>query len=484
MIATTVCWLALALAAPGSERVERSEVEGVTCLTIHAQGVPLRTLLSEIGAALEVGVDGPPPGEASALLYVELERRPSKQALEWVLGSAGYDFELREQRLRVFADDPSAEDLAQRALAAYSRALTRFPDDPMAETARMRQSEIEESLGHPGPALQHLDSLIAAQRSGTWLAEAHRRAGRLCEQLLRWKDAGEHYRALAASDPNESVQAFAREQLARCLVRTGDAALALDVLDSLDNGYPTVDPAALERRALMRGMSLATTRQPAEALRELDKVRFEALEPELRGEAMQSLAHALEDSGRRGEAGRAWLWLADQRKGKNRIEAIENAARLALEDSDEIGALLAASLVKSDERTPALQEIEFSARAQLGLSTGPSNAASTGKLPPETRLALAEDWIEKGRGEVALGWLDALSAEGKLAPELEQRMRIAHARAVASTKDVDSALAELRAARAAAISDAARSRYDLCAAELLEAAQDFARAADAYEGRY
>jgi uncharacterized protein with PIN domain len=64
------------------------------------------------------------------------------------------------------------------------------------------------------------------------------------------------------------------------------------------------------------------------------------------------------------------------------------------------------------------------------------------------------------------------------------RTRLLRARLLARADGLDTAMAWLRETRALSSDAAERARCDLCAAQIFEVAQQFARAADAYEGRY
>jgi hypothetical protein len=465
------------------EHVRVDDLDGVQTLTIHARGLSVREFSQETARRLNLRWVND-AGEAEARsVSADIEQRPVRLALEWVYGSAGVAFELRNGILRTYTDEPDREQLEQQALAAYSRALSRFGEAPEADAARSEVLELEHARGNVTGALQH--ALILAEAGHTLAAQSAGRlqAGRLAEELGRWKEASDHFRALSLLDEsNADLQKIAREEMARCLVRLEDYDRARLVVASLDNAYPATTPAEREKRALLRGMAYSGAGSGAEALAALAEVRIELLPPDLRQDATRALAGALEADGRLGEAGKCWMLVSQTAQGDDRLHAIEQAARLALTDGDELGALLACSSVTVAEETTALRVYRDAARSRLGLER---EARPEAQSSASERLTEFEHMLAAGRGREALVGLGDLLAEGgRNAPEVLLSARLLRVRALAQSAGLDAGLEAAREARGLALDEAARTRCDLCAADLLEAAGQYGRAADAYEGRY
>lgn len=472
----------LSFGAP-ADKVRVDDVDGVQLLSASVRGLTVREFARETAQRLGVRWINDCPDADARALSLDIERRPVRSALEWAFGSVGLAFELREDSLRTFQPERDRDELELAALAAYSRALSRFPDAPEADDARLAMVEIESSRGNTTGALQHAQILAETGRTPRAQAQARRRAGELCEELGRWSDASEHFRALSMlEESNPQTQVFAREALVRCYVRLGNHDRALLIAKSLESAYPASTPVEQEQRALLAGMALAGLERGAEALAQLERVRIELLPPAARRDALRALAGALEADRRHGEAGKAWLAVAESLVGAERVHAIEQAARLALVDGDELGALLACAAVAAADETEALRVYREAARHRLGLS---AVAAGGSSEPTDVRLERMELDAETCDARQALEALGELLAEGGRMPREELlRARLLRARLLARVDGIDAALEWMRETRALARDDAERTRCDLCAAQILEVAQQFARAADAYEGKY
>jgi tetratricopeptide (TPR) repeat protein len=464
-------------------RVRVDDVDGVPVLSASARGITVREFAREAAQRLGVRwIDDAPDADARTLA-LEIDRRPVRSALEWAFGSVGLAFELREDSLRTFEPARERDELELGALAAYSRALSRFPDAPEADDARSAMIEIERARGNTTGALQHAQILAQTGHSPRTQAAGRRCAGALCEELGRWQDATEHFRALSMLDEsNPETQVYAREELVRCYVHLENFERALLIAKSLESAYPATSLQVQEQRALLTGMALSGLDRGAEALAQLERVRIELLPPDVRLDALRALARALELDGRFGEAGKAWLAVAAPLTGAQRVNAIEHAARLALLDSDELGALLACSTVAPADETTALRVYRGAARRRLGLAADMDGSHGEAY---EARLERLELEAETCDPREALESLGELLANGAGMPRADLlRTRLLRARLLARADGLDTAMAWLRETRALSSDAAERARCDLCAAQIFEVAQQFARAADAYEGRY
>ena len=475
--------LALAQSPAPNLDVRAEEIDGVQVVTIHAQGCTVREFSLAVSRELGARWQNEAPDTETRVLTAEIRRRPVRLALEWVYGSAGLRGELRGDVLSTSLPSDAREELEQRAMAAYSRALTRFPSAPEADAARMSLIELETARGNPTGALQYALMLAQDGQTVAALSEGRMRAAQLCQQLGRWKEASDHYRALSALDEsNAELQVLVREEITRCLVRLEDYERALLVVGSLDNSYPASGAAAREKRALLRGMALSGSGRGAEALAELATVRIELLPEDYRLDGTRALARALESDDRPGEAGKCWMVVARGTQGAERLHAVEQAARLALDDGDELGALLSLSMVPLEERNSSLHALVNMARARLNL---PLELRPELPSSDDQRLTELVRLIDAGGAKEALPGLgDLLAEQERLTPATLLATRLARARALALRDGLEAGLAALREARLLAPDEAAQQQCDLAAAALLEKAEQFARAADAYEGRY
>jgi len=461
-----------------SPEVEVEALEGRSWFTVHAQNASAERVLLELARAsgreleLHVPLD-------SALLTIDLVRRPLEQVVEYALGSVGMHHEMRQDTIVVHPgtaqDVEGAFDLAS---AAWSRAALRFPDDPQAPVARLSQGEIAEWHGDLELARDRYLSLPRDYPKASEVAEATLRAGRISERLGQWGEASRLFRTLANLESAQEYQAIARLEWARAMIAQGESQAALQMLGVLDASHPAANPMEATARRLVRARALETRGFHMEALRELDLAEHD-LDPLGRWESLEIRASALTGAGLHAEAGRAWLLYAQEARGTDRAFAYRQAAERALEAGDDLAVMFVAREATERSVEVDLSDLVRSARAGLGFAD-----VDPGESLAE-RIAAAEAALEEGaldRAEPA--WEALFLARGALDEETSARIGVGWTRCVAARRGLGPAIALLVEERGNLHSAEARRIVDLGAAALFEEHGRFEDAIDAYEGRY
>ncbi|MCZ6597370.1 MAG: tetratricopeptide repeat protein [Planctomycetota bacterium] len=471
--------------APVSVWVEA--IDGEWWCSIRAENAPLERVLRKLTEHMGYELQGLEGARRPAIVNVEVERRPVDQALEFVLGSIGLDYRLRNGVLTV-TDRPELkrDALLEAASAAYLKVLTRHPTHRLAPTARLEQGEIADRRGLRGVAVEHYQALIETYPNSAHVPEAYLRSGNLLGEMGRWADAAFQYRRLSNLPGARGYQARARLELARCSVELGDAQSAFYLIQALDTNYPVNDGPERVARKLVYARALIGMDRHLDALRELDRIEIE-LDPTNAVQALRVRALALQGAGMPGEAARAWLLYGDAVGGDARLDGLERAGLLALEAGDELGALFVYEEAERFGLESRFTHIRDEARSRLGFATGedPRYRSSAEKT------TLAEARVERGRFAEARELMRSIVvARGALEPGLADRVTIVWARCLDGEEGIDPALEFLRKTRAGFDSpdDSAqarrRARLDVAAASLLEDHKLFNRAVDAYGGIY
>ena len=453
---------------PALVRLERRD--GIDLWTVRARDTSVRALLERVAELAELELDATSALERTPLLTITLERRPLEQLLEFALGSAGLLVELGDATIHVRADrgaDETSDQRAGLAAAAWARAAARHPRHPGAASARLAQGELLELRGRSDAARQrYLETLERAPASPA-ASEAYLRSGRLAAQRGDWREASEHFRALANVPGADEYRAVARVELARATLELGDADGALHILDALDVSHPCWERTELTARALVRVEALLAERRFLEALGELE-ARGDDFDPLGARELAALRARALEGAGLPDEAARAWLEVARIDPGLARTTAFQSAARLAELAGDPVAVLYTCREAQAAGYGAALAESERRARLALGVAEPPRDAAPRAAA----RLEQAERLLARHELETASAELEPLFRERELlalAPLDRARLALAWARCLAADVGIESA---------------ARVCLDRGIAALFEEHGLFERAADAYQGDY
>jgi tetratricopeptide (TPR) repeat protein len=457
--------------------VELENLEGRSWYSVHARNASAARVLLEIARASGRELEGE-ISLGSAFLTLDLVRRPLDQVLEYALGSIGLRHELRQDAIVILTDAPG-DPHADLALAweAWDRAAARHPESPEAPAARLSQGELSELSGDVQKARQEYLSLPQDFPRAKEVGEALLRAGRICERLGDWDQAGQIFRKLAGRDAEPELQASARLEWARTMIAQGESRTALQLISSLDASYPARSLLETTARTLVRARALEASGAHMEALHELDATDPE-LDPLGRGEALEIRARALAGAGQKAEASRAWLLYAQKASAAERSYAYRQAAELALDSGDELCVLFAAREAAARGVDVDLGDLEQRASQALGLAPSAAQDLSA-------RISDAERALRLGALESATPAFESLfQARGALEEETAARVTIGWASCVAARDGVDAAVALILKERKRVPSKSAHRILDAGAADLFEQAGRLDEALDAYEGRY
>jgi len=483
LLSWTLAALAVAAPRPTDARVSMETSEGRQWWTVRADDAGLRNVLEQIARKSGRYLEGYESLGSSALVTVELVQRPLDQVLEYVLGSVGLSFELRRDTLIVLpadVEDLGREEILDQVSFSWLRAMTRFPGHHAAPAARLAQGELAEMRGNLGAARNHYQTLVEDYPDAEEVAEATMRTGRILQELGIWSQAAAQYRTLANLDRAAEYHAAARLELARCTVQLDDPQSALHMLEALDLAYPSADSTERTARQLVRAEALNARERYMEALRLLDRADPD-LDPMVRQDALRIRAIALEGVGLPGEAGRAWLLYSEAAQRGERRDALEHAARLALQADDEMGALFVCRRAKEEGHGERFQRYELEARRRLGFD----EVEETLQERRGEQIDQAEAWLaaeEIGRAAEILQPL--YLGRAALGPVDATRVCVAWAACIESRQGVEEALQVLAEVRDSFETLELRSRIDVGAARLLEKNGLFDRAVDAYSGIY
>jgi hypothetical protein len=452
--------------------------------TIRADKAPVERIVVELAEGLELRVAGFEAIARTALVDVELVDRPVFDALDAILGSVGLRASLRPGAISVEAipdEDAPHEELIARAMAAYLRATSRYPEHPLAARARLMQGGLEEERSNWGAALGHYEALVEEHGASEHAPEATLRAGMCLMELRMWDDAAERFRRLLALSSGNERAPEARFQLAHCALAQNDHERALQILNHLESSYPAHEEAEVVRRLVTRARALNGSGLHVDALRAVERAEAVGMSPELRTDSYAERARAFEGLELHGEASRAWLVHAGELTGEERQIALENAARLALQGGDELGVLFVYEQAAREGVASRLTPLAREARMRLGLDVG----LLPGTEPVEERLDVAEQWLSRGEAERVIELITPLVDErATLEPALLVRAAVLLARANERQLGAEHAIRVLREARTLLDESDERRLLDREAASIFERAARFDEAIDAYQGRY
>lgn len=478
--------LVLAAAIPqGRVAVDVELSDGREWFSVSARSTSLETVLWEIAHESGRRVEGLDASQVTALVTVDLVRRPLDQTLEYVLGSVGLRAEVRATAIVVIDDEddpPTPSERLDEAALAWLKVTTRFPGHEAAPGARLAQGEVAELQGNLAAARTHYQTLVEDYPDSSEVATAMMRTGRILQRLGHWAQASVQYRALVGLEKGAEYHPAARLELARCAIELGDPQSALHMLSALDSHYPAATRTERTSRLLARAEALNARGRHMEALRSVENASTE-LDPTTHHDALRIRAIALEGVGLPGDAGSAWLLYAENAHGSQKAHAYERAARLALEADDEMGTLFACRQAANDGFADVVQRYKVEARRRLGFEEGAPAAAEP--VSRSERIALAEEHLASDEIAQAGEILQPLFlARNALDEDDRARVCAGWAACVESRNGLDEALRLLAEERATLTDADARARLDVGAARLLEKNELFDRAIDAYRGSY
>jgi tetratricopeptide (TPR) repeat protein len=465
--------------------VSITESDGDTLCTVRAHDAPLGELLRELAARSKLTFGEVGDSWNKLLVNVDLDARPLRQALGFILGSVDVRFAIHGDALLLIPAEldaqASADDLDDQALAGYLRVLREFPDHALAADAEKIQADIEEHRGRYAAARTLREAFLEHHVESPLLPEVLAGLARLQMRDEHWDEAAPHLLHLLRLTSQPALAVPARVDLIRCMSHTGDSARALDMLERLESSTPAADfDHAVERR-LLRARCLATLGSGKEALDILTALEGSPSVLTARVEVLEIRAIACESIGQRAQAAQAWLAISRAVEGEPRTHALERAAQLALDDGDELGALFVDKLASHDSiASEQLANVANSARTRLALGSADLDPAALRR-----RVEEAERLVATGLNTQAF---DLLRPVAKLSHALDPQMRVkfslAYARALAAEIGLESALASLRDALPTITDAESRRQVYVLAGELLERNNHLDEAIEAYQGRF
>ena len=469
----------------GADRLTFESQEGTEGLlfTVRADKVPVDLVMARAAEAMDRRLVGFEGATRSALIDAQLEQRPAFEAIEAILGSVGLEARIQPGVLVVEEIRPeqwSQPELLDQASAAYALAMRKHPGHALAASARLAQGGIEEQRGNWDAALTHYQAVLEDFKSSPEAPMARMRSALTLERMGLWRDATKHLQILAHSNTSHVLGVDARFELARCAEELGDHERTLSVLSALESHSPASEVADITRRKMLAARASIGLDHDIDALRLLDRCESIGLTPEQRNTAHGLRARAFEGLELYGEASRSWLIFSREARGEDRAHALEDAARMAAFEGDDVGVLFVYEQAARDGLGARLLPFVRDARETLGLSPRLRNVQS-----PENRLEVAMHRVSIGEYESALTLLEPLF-EDRLALFSEIRLgtALALADALAGAEGIGQALSVLRTAREETLVPEEHAALDQRAAVLLERHERFDEAVEAYRGNY
>jgi hypothetical protein len=251
------------------------------------------------------------------------------------------------------------------------------------------------------------------------------------------------------------------------------------MLDVVDAYLPSSEPVEIQRRQLIRARGLLAAKRAPEAQSTLEYVERLGRREELQLELAELGARVAEALGTADAASKAWLRYANLATGVDRADAFNQAARLALEAGDELGAMFISRLGDAEGTDDTALELRERAAKELGIEQllHPTDERTE-------RIDRAKRLLEGGLASDAVAVLKPIFETRR---ELDENaltdVALVYARAVAEAKSVDSAIDVLRAVVPDLHSADARRAIYVLAGELYEAHDRLDAAVEAYQGR-
>jgi tetratricopeptide (TPR) repeat protein len=456
--------------------------DGEWWCSVHAQRANLRDLTRSLAIQLGVRAEGLDAFDEEQEVTVVLEDRELADVLTRVYGAVGCKAELRTNVLRIAATDhahANADELRNSAIATYLVAQRKWPDHPAAATAKLAQADVEIARGNPAAAIAHFEALIQRDRGAAELPDALMRCARLLASQGEWESVVQRLTDLLRLDRRHPYEIAARLLLARAHAMLGDHEHAFFMLDVIDTYQPAAEPVEIQRRQLIRARALLAAKRAPEAAETLAYVERLGRREEFAVELRELHARAVEALDSPRAAAAAWLEYAKVATGRERADACTQAARLALDAGDELGAMLASRLADEDGTDDTALELRSRAAHELGIDelVHPTDERSE-------RIERAKRLLD---GDLPV---DAL---GVLRPLYEQRRELGeaalvevstlYARALARTKGLEAAVAALRAVVPDLHAPESRRAIYVLAGELYEERGRLDEAVEAYQGR-
>lgn len=468
--------------ASGKFEVVRSEGPDGPLLTVRAREASAENVLRAIARNLDREIAGLDYVAAAEPITVFLDSRPANTVIHRIAGSVGWRVSISSSSLLVTDETPpfpGSVDLFDISETVYLRALRHHPEHAEAPAAEMRLAEIQEQRGAWTAAINHYDFLIEKYRASPFVPEAMLRSGRHLATLGEWDAAAARFGELAQLDVVHPYHATSRFELARALCNMGNPQKAIYALDALETNYPSDVASERRERFLLRGRALALTGEGIDALKVLAvAARYSPSGSEDLG-VLEVRALALEHARRPGQASIAWMKLGERATGDMRRTALANAARLALESQDELGALFIHQWAADAGLGKSTEEYANRAGARLGLPIVDVLAFS-----PEQRIERGTTLHAAGLNAEAVNALEPLyRSRNALEPTARLQLALSYARALDAEGLGEVAVSVLREVASTLDKELQRKEIYLLAAELHERHGRLAQAIEALEGR-
>ena len=368
--------------------VER--IDGEPWVTIRTQDAPLRPLLEELGLESGVVFAGLERLTPAVRVTAELEQRPLRQAVAWILGSIGLRADRRLDTFTLRVDADQRDDLLSQAGTEYLRTLREFPNHPLADRTLFGQGLLEEDKGQPVAARAHYEGLVDAYPESTLVDDALKRSAVLFEAEGDWALASQKWAQLLRLERESPHKVEAYEQLALCTAKLGDADRAVHMLEALEGIAPSGDADEHQRRGYIRARALVGQRLYRQALELLEEADAHQRSDEELRVSHELRARAFEGLEEYGPASRSWLAYCELATGDELASGLKHAANAALRAGDELGMLFIERLAEKRGRPGAVADAAREARTRLDLVPSRlSGQADVERLARAERLANA-----------------------------------------------------------------------------------------------
>jgi hypothetical protein len=468
--------------AGGKFEIQRTQGAEGPLLTVRAQDAPAENVLRAIAKELGREIAGLDYVAESDPITVFLEERPANTVIHWIAGSVGWRISVSSKSLLVTDESPpfpTSAELFDVSEIAYLRALRHHPEHEGAASAEMRLAEVQEMRGAWTAAINHYDFLIDKYHDSPLVPEAMLRSGKHLATLGEWEAAAARFAELAQLEISHPYHATGRLELARALCYMGSPQKAIYALDALETHYPSDLSSERRERLLVRGRALALTGEGIDALKALTAAaRYSVSGNEDLG-VLEVRALALEHANRPGQASVAWMNLGRHAQGDMQRKALANAARLAIEAQDELGALFIHEWAADVGLGKATEPYANQARGQLGLQ--PENFLT---FSPDQRIERGATLFAEGLTAEAMNALEPLyRSRNAIEPAARLQLVLTYARALDLEGLDETAISVLREVAGSLDKELQRKEIYLLAAELHEKHGRLAEAIEALEGR-
>ncbi len=371
-------------AQPGRFTVEVHDLGNDPTVTVRAEEAPALDIIRGIAEKLDLVVVGADQISGNRPVDAFLVRRPTRDAIRWILGSAGMRARVTATEIRIREDVPAIptrEELLVNAVLGFERVLRSNADQVDAPRLEMWLGDAQEKLG-PAFYAQAVAAFIRIADeypTSDLVPDALLRAGRLLSAQGRWADAALRFSQLADMDATvHTYRPTALLELARALCHVGEglndpsamreqAVKAIATLDVLDRNHPTRENHVRRTRLLVRALAQTLDADPMHAMQSLDLAQSYSPMADRDPEVNAIRPLAFSRAGRHGDASTAWLRYAENLTGDERAEVLRNAALEALDGDHELAVLFIHRMAQNEGHGDSLVDLKNVAEMRLEL---------------------------------------------------------------------------------------------------------------------